>query len=1182
MMYRIKKIISCFVITALVLGYMNLFLGNYGTVVSQAATKSMANVVLFVDFQDTDHSTHESNYLGECFLHNPETTFNLFNGDDENITGMSYYLDTISYGQLKLVNIFPQYNPEAGEITPFKVSKNVDQYLNRESSTLLSEVLEQLDASGLITSDMDLDLDDDGVIDNVTLVVAYNPQGDKGEEPFTSHKSSVGGAISVAGYKVNNYNLVTESGAYLGLQKSGLLIHEFMHTLTYPDLYRVGAASGSTDTPVGLWDIMAKNSYRLQYPLAYLRSNYTGWFDIPTITYDVENYSIYSATSATSKTKDNQALILKTSYSDTEFFVVEYRHTDDEYLSQAYDNYVYGSGLIVYRVNVLQDKNVAGETDLIYVFRPGDSYDSYGHELGQGDLTKSFLSEEAGRTSYGSLDFTHTLSDGAITYSDGTNSGILISNVGSAEGDTISFDVTFAQGEFWSTASAKDVTGLIGSDAYVEQDGNAFILSATNTGFTVHSYNSTDGWIQLGDKVAVQGGFHKIVKCGNDIYVACVEYTSQKVNLYKYENSWKKVYSSVNYANEVDIVADAERVYIGYTYGNQSSSGWNDFVGQAYCEAYSPQGVINFGEVYSGVYPANPVICLNGDMPIVAIRDTFDNNVISVRSCSQWGTSYVWSDVATDLNGANYELDVEGEMLYLMKNGDASYDYTDSYVYCLDLSSTAPEWEKLCDNPFTDESATPMEIMVDQGVVYLMYQDGADNSVVVKSLVDNQWLPVGTQVSNSGITDLSGFVYDENIYLVYSDTSNSKLYIKSHQYVPPIPDDPSDEEEPTTTEEPTTSEKPTTTEEPTTEEVFVAPDVRVSYRTHIQTYGWEGEDDDIKTWKSNGATSGTFGLSKRLEGINIVVNPTEKCEELDLGIQYTTHCQSYGWLPWSANGEMNGTEAEWKRLEAIKIQLTGEHAKYYDVYYRVHAQTYGWLGWAKNGEPSGTAGYSKRLEGIQIFVVKKGVKINETMEGISSQGKKAFVAKAGQSPIVNHPATSNTSPVVPGADEANVAYRTHVQRYGWQAWKYNGQMSGTSGEAKRLEAINIELRNKTCSGEIIYTTHVQKYGWQGKLDDQSTWLKNGQLAGTSGEGKRLEAICINLTGEMAERYDIYYRVHAQSFGWLSWAKNGDPAGTEGYGKRLEGIQIVLVPKGQEAPGSYQGISSREARAYIKK
>ena len=75
------------------------------------------------------------------------------------------------------------------------------------------------------------------------------------------------------------------------------------------------------------------------------------------------------------------------------------------------------------------------------------------------------------------------------------------------------------------------------------------------------------------------------------------------------------------------------------------------------------------------------------------------------------------------------------------------------------------------------------------------------------------------------------------------------------------------------------------------------------------------------------------------------------------------------------------------------------------------------------------------------------------------------------------------------------------------------------------------------------------------------------MSGTSGKSLRLEAIRIKLTGEMENSYDIYYRVHAQGFGWLDWAKNGEMSGTSGYSYRLEGIEIKLVKKGKGAPGS---------------
>lgn len=83
------------------------------------------------------------------------------------------------------------------------------------------------------------------------------------------------------------------------------------------------------------------------------------------------------------------------------------------------------------------------------------------------------------------------------------------------------------------------------------------------------------------------------------------------------------------------------------------------------------------------------------------------------------------------------------------------------------------------------------------------------------------------------------------------------------------------------------------------------------------------------------------------------------------------------------------------------------------------------------------------------------------------------------------------------------------------------------------------------------------------------------MSGTSGQAKRLEAIQIRLTGDMAEQYDVYYRVHAQSYGWLGWTSNGESAGTEGLSKRLEAIEIVLVKKGGKAPGSTKD-------AFIKK
>jgi uncharacterized lipoprotein YddW (UPF0748 family)/uncharacterized protein YjdB len=290
---------------------------------------------------------------------------------------------------------------------------------------------------------------------------------------------------------------------------------------------------------------------------------------------------------------------------------------------------------------------------------------------------------------------------------------------------------------------------------------------------------------------------------------------------------------------------------------------------------------------------------------------------------------------------------------------------------------------------------------------------------------------------------------------------------------------------------------------------YVYDTASVKYQAHVQSFGWQ-------TAVSDGSISGTTGYAKRVESININVE-----SEYSGSVTYRTHVQSKGWTDWVSDGINSGTTGQAKRLEAIEIKLTGELAENYDIYYRVHVQTYGWLGWAKNGERAGTTGYAKRLEAIQIVLVKKG----------------------GSAPG----STQNT------CVEPLIQYQTHVQSYGWQGYVTDSMIAGTTGQAKRMEAIQINLANQKYSGGIRYKVHCQSRGWL-------SWVSDGAIAGTVGQAKRLEAIQIELTGEMANHYDVEYRVHCQGKGWTDWVKNGEIAGTVGQSKRLEAIQIRLVEK----------------------
>ncbi len=304
------------------------------------------------------------------------------------------------------------------------------------------------------------------------------------------------------------------------------------------------------------------------------------------------------------------------------------------------------------------------------------------------------------------------------------------------------------------------------------------------------------------------------------------------------------------------------------------------------------------------------------------------------------------------------------------------------------------------------------------------------------------------------------------------------------------------------------------------EKTAVSDENLISTTAHLQSYGWTNESDKIGFASPNGYQCGATGVAKRLEAFKI--------DSGSVSLKYRAHVQSYGWLDWVSSGHMAGTIGEAKSVQAIAIELTGDSANKYDVYYRVHCQTFGWTGWAKNGDIAGSTGYGKRAEAIQVAVVAKGASAPGSLDGAFYKGE-------------------------------NIAYQMHQQTYGWLSTVLDGAEAGITGLGKRGEAVRISLKNPEYSGGITYRVHQQTYGW---LD----WVSDGEEAGITGMSKRGEAIQIELTGTMAEKYDVYYRTHCQTFGWLDWAKNGEVAGSTGYGKRMEALEVVLVKKGGPAPG----------------
>lgn len=75
------------------------------------------------------------------------------------------------------------------------------------------------------------------------------------------------------------------------------------------------------------------------------------------------------------------------------------------------------------------------------------------------------------------------------------------------------------------------------------------------------------------------------------------------------------------------------------------------------------------------------------------------------------------------------------------------------------------------------------------------------------------------------------------------------------------------------------------------------------------------------------------------------------------------------------------------------------------------------------------------------------------------------------------------------------------------------------------------------SGEIRYRVYSETGGWQ-------EWKTDGEYAGKNENDAFVQAFQAELTGDLAQIYDLYYSVHVQQGGWLEYAKNGQQAGTE--------------------------------------
>ena len=171
-----------------------------------------------------------------------------------------------------------------------------------------------------------------------------------------------------------------------------------------------------------------------------------------------------------------------------------------------------------------------------------------------------------------------------------------------------------------------------------------------------------------------------------------------------------------------------------------------------------------------------------------------------------------------------------------------------------------------------------------------------------------------------------------------------------------------------------------------------------------------------------------------------------------------------------------------------------------------------------------------------------------------------------------------------------VTFWGHSANIGWQSGPTSnlgvvGGIYGNDNIDNWIEAIAMAVNNSSVSGSINYQAYVspgRSIDGEWYCNDETAksgagflnTVSNGAASGTEGIGKPLEGLKIWLSGELANGYDVHYRVfrnytmnaahasggYAYYQSWSDWASNGEYAGTTDRVCPISAYQVYLTAK----------------------
>lgn len=404
---------------------------------------------------------------------------NAFNSDTPGVNSLYNYYQEVSYNQLFVKADFYPTPPGAtvisyqddqprGYYLPYNDITNPIGYQGgndgieraEREEALVAKAVNYIISLNQFPSGAILDVDNDGKVDNVDFIISGSPA--HWNSLLWPHMTTLDSQnVYVDGKRVYNYNFLFDETFEVGITA-----HEFFHSLGAPDLYR---GYNKDIIPVGIWDVMANDLDPPQHMSCYQKFRYGIWTaSIPEIT----TSGNYTLNPLNSSSPSNTCYKIASPYSNSEYFVLEYRRATGVFESSLPD-----SGLIAYRVNTAVEGNIYGPPDEVYVYRP------YGTPHNSGDLYNAYFNSTVGRTE---------INDSTDPYSflsHGGSGGLDISNIGVA-GSTISFTVNIL-------TPALPELEVLGNFISIENgdftpsvtDDTDFSIVPVDSGFVEHTFN---------------------------------------------------------------------------------------------------------------------------------------------------------------------------------------------------------------------------------------------------------------------------------------------------------------------------------------------------------------------------------------------------------------------------------------------------------------------------------------------------------------------------------------------------------------------------------------------------------------------------------------------------------------------------------------------------------------------